>query len=527
MRPQPSPGVCAARVLAVLVLLLGSARASHALPPSAPQGGYTQEEYPELGLSFPRPRDYEQLPLPPDEPYRILDFSAKFGKARVAEEALDKLLEGVTRFFVVAIDWFPDPEVQAEPRTAGPEQLAEAETELPITTLDRYVARYLPDWSVGPGEEGPKKKGYQSTIHPLRTSLRGLSGQAYVFRNEERTIAFLGQCVEYQFAKQEKIWRQMATKLEIAEPEKPDLTKLERLYARSKFRRPEYRVAVRSRLVRGWDAVDLDNYIVVSHTKDEKLLRRIQRDIEAIRAEYVRLFPPTADVEAVSTVRVCRDRTEYLRYGGPPTSAGYWNPDSEELVLYDAVFQERGERPSDEDTFVILYHEAFHQYIHYSAGELAPHDWFNEGYGDYFSGAVMKGGKVTKIDVNPWRAGLLKWFKYGDHLVPWKDFLSYDHETFYDRTTSGRNYCQAWSMIYFLNDAKVLKQHPGWATILPRYFTTLQQAWKEELEGVPEEDLEARDKAEDRARARALRDAFDGQDVFEIESAWRTYLDTL
>ena len=32
----------------------------------------------------------------------------------------------------------------------------------------------------------------------------------------------------------------------------------------------------------------------------------------------------------------------------------------------------------------MLYHEAFHQFIHYSAGELPPHSWYNEGHGDYF-----------------------------------------------------------------------------------------------------------------------------------------------
>ena len=47
--------------------------------------------------------------------------------------------------------------------------------------------------------------------------------------------------------------------------------------------------------------------------------------------------------------------------------------------------------PLTADTLAVLYHEAFHQFIFYSVGEVAPHSWFNEGHGDYFSGADVVG----------------------------------------------------------------------------------------------------------------------------------------
>ena len=58
-----------------------------------------------------------------------------------------------------------------------------------------------------------------------------------------------------------------------------------------------------------------------------------------------------------------------------------------------------GRRTSNRDSLLVLYHEAFHQYIYYAVGEVAPHDWFNEGHGDYFSGAVIPtyGKKVTRL----------------------------------------------------------------------------------------------------------------------------------
>ena len=89
-------------------------------------------------------------------------------------------------------------------------------------------------------------------------------------------------------------------------------------------------------------------------------------------------------------MRVCGDRKEYHEYGGPGGSAGYWNSGSEELVFYDASRSKK----IDDDTVSVLYHEAFHQYIYYSVGNVAPHSWFNEGHGDYYAGADLKGAHV-------------------------------------------------------------------------------------------------------------------------------------
>ena len=38
---------------------------------SAAQGGYTTEKRPDLGLTFPRARDYEEIPIPPSEEFKI------------------------------------------------------------------------------------------------------------------------------------------------------------------------------------------------------------------------------------------------------------------------------------------------------------------------------------------------------------------------------------------------------------------------------------------------------------------------
>lgn len=58
----------------------------------------------------------------------------------------------------------------------------------------------------------------------------------------------------------------------------------------------------------------------------------------------------------------------------------------------------------------MLYHESLHQYIYYAAGQVSPHDWFNEGCGDYFSGAIIPqyGDRVKDIGPSRWRISRIK-----------------------------------------------------------------------------------------------------------------------
>ncbi len=186
-------------------------------------------------------------------------------------------------------------------------------------------------------------------------------------------------------------WRRCAESLEFFEPVVPPAAvKWTKFYAKSpRFREPEQRVKVRAGLLEGWEADDTENYLLIHDTKNGNLIQHLAKRLEAIRRAYVELFPAVGEIRAVSTVRICKDRDEYYRNGGPSGTAGYWNSRAEELVLYDF---ESGQE-AKEEARTVLFHEAFHQYIHYAAGELAPHSWFNEGYGDYFSGA---GGESTE-----------------------------------------------------------------------------------------------------------------------------------
>jgi len=205
-------------------------------------------------------------------------------------------------------------------------------------------------------------------------------------------------------------------------------------------------------------------------------------------------------------VRVCKDQAEYSSYGGPGGSAGYWSPSAKELVLYDD--RKVGGKG---DTWIVLNHEGFHQYIYYLYGKLSPHSWYNEGTGDYYSGFQrQKAGGKFKLEKNSWRKSEIAEAIQGGHTVPLKEFVKMDQRAYYSSSEKygsdiGIHYAQGWSFIYFLRTGK--DQHakgwnPAWENILSTYFKVLGST----------EDLE-----------QAVNQAFDGVDWDALEQAWKDY----
>lgn len=515
--------------------------------PAPLQGGYTTEKHPELGLSFQRARDYEQIPTQPDEQFIVMHFGEKIPEKPKPKKAHRP------EMFLLWIDFVPD--VAGESPTTGVPKGAEpgggeagggpsggesasspkAPTEKPkppINSLARWLEREMPDWKLGKPVEGKERDGYAAseyTLVPIRGSHGRATGWVYAWKNPRRTVALLGLCSDEELKDQVKIWRTSAEHMRITEPEEQSTESLERHYARLTLADPEFRIGVRKKLVRGWKAEDTEHFIVVFDTPDQPLMRKILRDIELLRVEYMKLFPPAGEMNAVSTVRVCKSRDEYFSYGGPPRTAGFWNRETEELVLYDAEQIDRNHQRSETNTFIALYHEAFHQFIHYSAGELPPHSWFNEGHGDFFSGATVRDGKVRAIGPNPWRVNVIKYVVMVKQHVPWKDMIRYEQQQYY--ANPDVCYAQGWSMIYFLRTSKEVARKPEWARILPSYFDALKVAWADELH-----ELEAQGKKDDKAsraqaglkaRLRAVDEAFAGVDLDEIEQAWLAFVDKL
>ncbi|MFT7669450.1 MAG: hypothetical protein ACI8X5_002152 [Planctomycetota bacterium] len=521
--------------LAVLLAILACLFLSDA---ASAQGGYTKEKFKQHGLTLDIARDYDWLAIQPNEEWVKLQWVRSKGQRGLWNPKLQ----------VVRIDFVGDPgpdtpgrgEAEPEPKakdenaknpeTDGEEKEEKPKPELPINSWERYQKKKFAKSKFKAVGEMELQDGYESTEYESIARGKGrLSTWVRVFeKSKERTFLLIGTAHPDEFETQRKIWRYTAKRLQLYEPaEDPDVVKWRRYYERRpKYKSPEYRVRVRLGLEGGWKAEDTENYIVIYNTKDQPLVRRIVNDMEYIRKEYAKLFPPEREIEAVSTVRICADQDEYMAYGGMTGSAGYWYYVTEELVFYDATKREKGKKTEKANTFIVLYHEAFHQYIYYCVGQVSPHYWYNEGFGDFFSGAQIIGGKVKRVGPNPWRLGLIQRAIDQDEYVPWNEMLRYERKDYYGAGRS-RNYAQGWSMVYFLNTSKVVQKNELWAGILPRYFNELKRAWVlEQSKLVADGNLENTEElgaAQLRARTSALDVAFSDVDIYALEEEWIRY----
>lgn len=244
--------------------------------------------------------------------------------------------------------------------------------------------------------------------------------------------------------------------------------------------------------VPGWWYEESEHYIIVTNLerKHRPKILRIRRQLEAMRTIYERDFPPSEPIEAISIVRVCKDRQSYSNYGGPGGTAGYWYAPAEELVLYMKGYFR----------FVlgVLNHEAFHQYIYYACGKISPHTWFNEGYGEYYYGTEVVGKRGIINPCRPRVDTIKAHIREGTH-VPMEKFLRYSKREYYG--DASRCYAQGWATVYFLKEG-VREGHP-WSKILPTYFDTL---------------------VETRSRKKALEAALDGVDLEALEKAWAAFI---
>jgi hypothetical protein len=277
----------------------------------------------------------------------------------------------------------------------------------------------------------------------------------------------------------------------------------------------------------GWAYLQTKNYLVVYDkvVKPDRV-KLIAVQIEAIRKDvYEVMFPPDRPVTAISVVRVCKDKEQYTQYGGNPQSAGYWYSVAQELVFYE-------DTSAKKDSLRVLNHEAFHQFIFYSVGSISPHDWFNEGHGDYFSGHDYN--KSGKFVAKPfaWRQGLIKGAMGAKKYIPLKTFVKYSHAEYYGPLI-GQNYAQGWSLIWFLRGTR----NPEWKGMLEKYFNTLKgevTRWVDEqvaaakTAGTWKEGWRPAftpDDVEDKARSMALESIFGGWDDRKWDRFEKEWLD--
>jgi hypothetical protein len=218
--------------------------------------------------------------------------------------------------------------------------------------------------------------------------------------------------------------------------------------------------------------------------------------------------------------------TDYAAYGGPPGTGGYWNPAQEELVLVDVLGENRVEileknpnlkNVTPED---VLYHEAMHQYFHYSNGNLAPASWFNEGFGEVFAGAVADRGKkvIARVDRNKFRMFWIAQAK-GHGFPQLRPLLEMTQPEFYDRRSSLKNYAFAWAFCFFLEQQrKDTKGNREWGAIPDRYLQNLRVAAGVEDPARAKRRIDMQETFA--IQKRAFEATFGSLDLKPIEAAW-------
>jgi hypothetical protein len=282
----------------------------------------------------------------------------------------------------------------------------------------------------------------------------------------------------------------------------------------------------------GWLPHKTAHYVILYDksidTTNPGLINRIANQLERIRAQvYEPLFPAARPVTALSIVKVTQDRNQYLAYGAPEGSGGYWSWPSRELVFFCVP---DGTQRGVNITLDVLNHEGFHQYIFYAVGQFSPHSWFNEGHGDYFAGFDLKEGKFVRGKF-AWRQDKIKSAIENRCYVPLKDFFKFSQAEYYRRGGDkrkgedvGQNYAQGWSVIWFLRTTK----DPRYTGILDRYFNVMKDEvtkWrldeeeKSKASGVAPSEIMP-PQVNDAIAEHALKAAFEGVDVDQLEKDW-------
>ncbi|MBK8978500.1 MAG: DUF1570 domain-containing protein [Planctomycetes bacterium] len=304
----------------------------------------------------------------------------------------------------------------------------------------------------------------------------------------------------------------------------------------SPYRDVERRREVRDELVAGWQAFDSDNFILVTNVRSSKLIDAMLTDLEVMHAAYLERFPPAegADMSAVSTVRVCDGYDDYLRYAGQDMdgTGGYWAFVEEELVLFNPEKRVPKARPwlKDLDPVAVLYHEAMHQYFHYSNRALAPACWFNEGYGEVFGGAKVDRAhrRLKDIEPNDFRLGFIRLDNKNKATPPrLETLLRMTQPEFYSRDPM-RNYAYAWAFCYFLEKQRERtgrSRRDEWADLPDHYLQALRRATEKRRADLPDD---APDDWINAFQFDIQREAIDEVlaplDLADLESEWQKFL---
>lgn len=481
----------ARHLLILLALSLGGAAAGAPSP-----GGPTDrlEKYPVLGFGFERSSRLEARQVPPDAEELLLLFATKGAPN-------DRAAPCTQRVYRVE-----KPELDATGIRGWAQGL------FPTADIDeeRYVrARF--------GRKPVRLAGNHVVDGQKRSVF------IHAWSGPKDAVVFVGECEESLYRRERRAFERAATSFRFFEQADVDLDRKdwETRYRRTILPFEAERIEIGVKLAEGWSVHDTESAMILFHGPKQSLVpTQLAKGMMAVRRRLTSDLPPDRKIRSLAVVRICRDRGEYLTYGGSPASVGYFNPGCGELVLYDARTDPVGAIPPDHPTVRTLYHEVCHQYLHQVMSAASPQTWFGEGLSEYYAGARIRSGRVIEIDPLEEQLEYLQRKEVRAKVPPLGELLGLSRAAFY--ANSSICYPYSYALIRFLQTSDEARARRSWSTLVERYFLKLREAWRDEVEelafgGISHRAYEA---AVVRSQLNALDAAFEGVDVPEMERAF-------
>jgi hypothetical protein len=195
--------------------------------------------------------------------------------------------------------------------------------------------------------------------------------------------------------------------------------------------------------------------------------------LEQVYAAYSGVFQGERDAALVSRVFVFADRDYYVSWSkavfGQDASdaAAYYDPNLRILAV-DAD----GDSGLNDYGRHCMFHEGFHQFLHYYLPTSAIPYWFNEGVAEFFGPTEIVGGKprigglqkadgrhVTTFDAA--KESIAQW-------TPLADLLRMDRAAFMEPSKAFMHYAQSWALVHYLTQSDAGKK------MIVRYYDLLR-----------------------------------------------------
>ena len=192
-----------------------------------------------------------------------------------------------------------------------------------------------------------------------------------------------------------------------------------------------------------WSELNTKNYkIEYEGAIPVQTAHKIGQELEDILVQYQGLFRFKSSKKML--VRFMDSENTYEQVGGDPRMAGFYNPGSGYLVIKQMPFYE---------LVPVVYHEAFHQYLHSFVGDVRIPIWFNEGMAVYFEGMQRDEKSKTKgLSPKLIKRGKIRMVKDAINTrtqIPLETLLKVTHEEFHDKENEALYYSQSFAVMFY------------------------------------------------------------------------------